>query len=130
MLSKKGSKLTGAKITFGDDAFKDVFDEIIVNDLGLYKTFELGFELQPSQSANLLFEYDLPTELSINKETSKYSLYWQKQPGTDEDKIKFKMNSPFGVSIISAKPKMEIGDNTADFEGILNYDMLIELGLR
>jgi len=70
-----GAKITGAKAVRNELDVKNIFSDVLVQtDLG--KTvFATSFVLQPQESLRLEFSYDLPAELSLNKEAKDYALY-------------------------------------------------------
>jgi hypothetical protein len=126
-----GSKLTGAKIVRSNQESQDIFAQVLTSaDLG--KTvFHTSFVLQPQELIRLEISYDLPENLSLNKEAKNYTLYWQKQAGTKDDTFRFNFKGPFGTEITSYKPA-ELGKekNLAILEGFLNLDQQIELSLK
>ncbi len=130
VLSQRGSKLTGAKLIIDGGNPVDVFDSVVVSKSGRYNTFEFAFILDPQKTAVLNFEYDLSPDLSITKESSDYSLVWQKQPGTANDKVKFTFNSPFGTAITGTTPAMTVGANTAELSRELTTDLKLQVQLR
>ena len=130
VLSQRGSKLTGAKLIIDNGTPVDIFDSVVVSKSGRYNTFEFAFILDPKKTAVLKFEYDLSPDLSVTKESTDYSLVWQKQPGTANDNIKFALNSPFGTAIIGTTPSMTVGANTAEYSGQLTTDLKIDVRMR
>jgi len=102
VLTKEGSKITGAKIIYNGGVEVDIFNDVIVSKVGNKNSFETSFKVDPMNSARVVFSYDLPVGLSITKDSGKYSLLWQKQPGTSKDEYFFIFNPPFG-SIVEAK---------------------------
>ncbi len=122
VLAQTGAKLTNAQIVFSDGTTQDVFGNVITSKVKDYTAFELGFVLQPDQTATLLLGYDLAQNLALTPETNTYDLYWQKQPGTQDDNINFKFSAPFGVDIINTNPPMTVGGTTAEYTGVLNSD--------
>lgn len=130
VLTQDGTKLTGAKIIFSDGSEEDLFEKVILNNVGPYTSFEIVFELQPQQQSQLIFMYDLPETLVLTKESTNYTLYWQKQPGTKDDKAAFKFNAPFGFEIVRAKPNMTLGANSVEMSGVLNTDLVIDVLFR
>lgn len=130
VLTQRGSKLTGAKLTLEDGTIVDVFDSVIVAKSGRYNSFEFAFILDPQKTAKVTFEYDLSPELSITKDSKDYKLVWQKQPGTQDDAINFQFNAPFGTFIENTIPEMLIGSSTANYTGLLNTDQVFDLTLK
>lgn len=128
VLTQFGSKLTGASILFSDGTSQDIFDLVTTSTKYNKTQFDVGFVLEPNTQATLILNYDLPNTLAISKETQEYSLYWQKQPGTNDDNVSFKFNAPFGVNISKTTPQMETGSNSLKYTGVLNKDMSFSVG--
>jgi len=130
VLTQKGARLTGAKFIDADGVESDIFDQIIVSNVGNYNSFETNFTLDPSTSVRLILNYDLPQELSFSKEEQKYSLYWQKQPGTHADSFFFIFNPPFGAEVESMSSSFEKVDSSLKSSGIFDTDKSFFLLLR
>ncbi|MFA6981521.1 MAG: NAD-dependent epimerase/dehydratase family protein [Patescibacteria group bacterium] len=111
----KGSKLTGA--TLGD---KNIFKEVLVTE-GAHTVFESSFKVNPKENLTLILRYDLPTELSLEKDVRSYSLYWQKQAGAKNDPAVFEFVPPMGLEVIGG---------TSKYETILNKDWVVDLALK
>lgn len=111
VLTQSGSKLTGAKIKLDGKEAVDLFKEIVIAKVGNYNSFETSFVLNPKEVAEVTFYYDLPQNLSLSAENQKYNLYWQKQPGTEGDKINFGFTAPTGLKAA-----------ISPFENVLNTD--------
>lgn len=119
VLTQTGSKITGAKIKYLNKEEQDIFKDIIISKVGGYNSFEYGFTLNPKESVDLYISYDLPATLTLSKDKLGYELYWQKQPGTENDKFNFVFTPPFGLK---AAP--------SSFEGMLNLDQEISVSLE
>lgn len=130
VLTTSGTKLTGAKVEFSDGRVQDVFEEVVKEDSILHTSYGLGFVLQPKQTAQIKITYDLPEHLILTRDNLDYKLYWQKQPGTRSDNIMFKFNAPFGTKIIKAAPQLQLGEGSAELNGVLNKDLKIDLDLE
>jgi len=95
IITQNGVKLTGAKISV-DGKEDNIFSKIKSSIEGNYQTFEGDIGIEPQKTATMTIEYDLPANLSIIKnKNTKYSLYWQKQSGENND-IEFSFNPPYG----------------------------------
>ena len=95
ILTQNGAKLTGAK-TIVDGKEENIFANIKTSSEGVYQTFEGNIIVEPQKTLSLIVEYDLPINLSIVKnKNTKYSLYWQKQSGENND-LEFSFNPPYG----------------------------------
>jgi nucleoside-diphosphate-sugar epimerase len=122
VLSQNGSKLTGAKIIREGVAEEDIFKTVVISKEGNFNSFELGFTLDPSKSVRVVLSYDLPQNLSITKEAVDYSLYWQKQPGTEGDPYSFVLYPPFGMLVKSFSDNLKLESNSVRSEGIIQTD--------
>ncbi|HDQ88694.1 MAG TPA: hypothetical protein ENN92_00920 [candidate division WWE3 bacterium] len=126
-----GAKLTGARLAKNGFELQDIFGEVSTS-VELGKTvLSTSFVLQPQESLRLELSYDLPAELSLEKEVKDYALYWQKQAGTKGDLFRFNFRGPFGTEITTYKPA-ELGKekNLAVLEGVLDWDWDIGLSLK
>lgn len=130
ILTQRGVKLTGAKLIDENGLEKDIFNDIVVESVGSYSSFGTSFTLNPSSSVRLVFSYDLPTELSFSKEEQKYSLYWQKQPGTHDDEFFFVFNPPFGTEVESMSSNLQKDQESLKSSGIFSSDESFFLLLR
>jgi nucleoside-diphosphate-sugar epimerase len=119
VLTQNGSKITSAKIKYVNKEEQDIFKDVIISKAGNYNSFEYGFTLNPKESVELSISYDLPTTLTLSKDKLGYNLYWQKQPGTDNDKFNFVFTPPFGLKAVPSA-----------FEGTLNQDQEISVSLE
>jgi UDP-glucuronate decarboxylase len=97
VLTQDGSVLTGALLKFEEEEEQDIFEEIVIAKVGPYNSYETYFTLEPQESVQLIFSYDLPESISITKDSTEYVLYWQKQPGTYKDTYSFDFEPPFGM---------------------------------
>jgi hypothetical protein len=118
ILTQSGSKLMGATIKYDGNPEIDIFKEIVITKIGNYNSFETSFTLNPREVLTLTFYYDLPQNLSLAPDNQKYGLYWQKQPGTEGDRINFAFNAPLGLKADVSK-----------FEQVLNTDQIISVSL-
>ena len=98
VLTQAGSSLTAATRNV-NGATTDIFEEIIIDKVAEYNSFETLLELQPQETAILTFYYDLPQSLNITAQNMDYNLYWQKQPGTKSDPVIFRFEPPFGLRV-------------------------------
>jgi len=117
ILTQEGSKLTGARILYPDRE-EDIFGNMIITKAGKYNSFETPVLIEPQKRVQLKVTYDLPIGLSINANNMNYSLFWQKQPGTQDDKFSFKFEPPFGL---------ETGQSS--FDGTLTGDKQFNIAL-
>ena len=132
VLVQKGSKITNASITYNNSNPVSILDKIVVATLDPYDSFEYFFTLNPSDNASISIEYDLPVSLSLNKSFKEYGLFWQKQPGTQEDTVSFEFAQPFGMEVTSTDTNFlnkDISTNNK-FSDILNIDKKLFINLR
>ena len=150
VLVQNGSKLTGAFLMGGQEATSlekpsdvmgatdgvNIFDKIVITKIGKYTSFEYSVVVNPQEKVSLIFNYDLPASLSAKKDGNKYSLVWQKQPGTQNDSIRFMFVSPFGTKISlpgrinQPLPAGVVTDNVYEYKSILNSDLRLNLSYR
>ncbi len=154
VLVQDGSKLTGAFLVGGQeeevnqtDETKDVsaitvddvkgasnganiFDKVVINKVGKYTSFEYQIVVNPQEKVKLLLNYDLQASLSARKDGNKYNLVWQKQPGTQNDAIRFMFAAPFGTNITSPVTTGTITGNIFEYNGLLNSDLRINLSYK
>ena len=144
VLVQEGSKLTGAFLMGGQEAASmekpsdvmgaadgvNIFDKVAITKVGKYTAFEYPFVVNPQERVNLIFSYDLPTSLSAKKDGNKYNLVWQKQPGTQNDSIRFMFAAPFGTKISQPVPNGVVTDNIYEYKSILNSDLRVVLSYR
>lgn len=130
VLVQDGSKLTGAKIIFNNGTEEDIFEKVITSKVGRYTSFESSFKLPPREFVRLVFNYDLPTRLSITKDNNFYSLLWQKQSGTNRDNFSFTFNPPFGLTLDSSSKNLEYVNNSLKSTGILSKDLEYNINLK
>jgi len=129
-LAQTGSKLTGAKVINSDGNETDIFESVIISNVSGYTSFETEFTINPQENIQIYFYYDLPEALSITKENQSYALYIQKQPGTNNDKLKFNFEAPFGMNITSVLPKTQYEGGNVSLETTLETDKTLEIGLK
>ena len=141
VLVADGSKLTGAFLMGGREAAliekpsdvmgaangANIFDKVVITKVGKYTSFEYPIVVNPQEKVSLIFSYDLPASLSATKDNNKYSLIWQKQPGTQNDAIRFMFASPFGTKINQPVPAGVVTDNVYEYKSVLNSDLRVGL---
>ncbi len=120
--TRKGSNLTATSIQFDSGDKQDIFTEVATNTINDYTVYEIGFVLQPSSKLTLSLGYDLAEDQTLLKDTSKYGLYWQKQPGTNGDPVSIEFNAPFGKSIVSSN----IGDVASSEKVLYTGDLVTD----
>jgi len=145
VLVQDGSKLTGAFLMGGQEATTvisggldvkgaasgvNIFDKVAITKVGRYTSFEYLFVVSPQEKVSLIFGYDLPAGLSAKKDGNEYNLIWQKQPGTQNDSIRFMFASPFGTKISQSTPDGTVTDNVYEFKSVLNSDLRVTLNYR
>lgn len=130
VLTQDGSKLTGAQVTYPGKPAEDIFENIIINKQGKYNSFETDVSVDPQQEVKLVLYYDLPQSLTITKEQKTYGLYWQKQPGTNDDKASFTFVPPFGLENEFMSQTLSGGKSDAKYLGDLNQDKKFEILLK
>ncbi len=116
VLTQEGTLLTGAKL--GET---DIVKSVVIDTKNGYTIYGIELEIEPQETKQLTLYYDLPLNLSITSYNKDYSLYWQKQPGTQEDKISFTFVPPFGLDVAQG-PKQ--------FQEVFTTDKAINLVLR
>jgi len=145
VLVQDGSKLTGAFLMGGQEAASlekpsdvmgaangaNIFDKVVIAKVGKYTSFEYPIVVNPQEKVSLIFNYDLSPSLSAKKDSNKYSLIWQKQPGTQNDSIRFMFAAPFGTKIslpgqVSQPiPSGVVTDNVYEYKSVLNSDLRV-----
>jgi nucleoside-diphosphate-sugar epimerase len=123
VLTQNGSKLTGAKFVYENGEESDVFEDIVVTNIGKYTSFETSFVLDPQSIIRLVLSYDLPEKLSITKDQGAYSLFWQKQAGTSGDEFNFIFNPPFGSVVESKSDSLEYFEGSFRDSGVLSKNL-------
>lgn len=116
VLVPMGSKLTNAKIidqTSGNEV--SIFNNTLRSTESFYQTFETSVTIEPQKTKVLIFEYDLPDNLTIlkNKNTS-YSLLWQKQAG-DESIFNFQFTPIYGFEGMNPTSNHSVVEKEGDF---------------
>lgn len=111
VLVQKGAKLTGAEYIGADGLPVDVMDKVSMSQLNGYDVMSYDLVVNPKETVTLVIKYDLAEKLNISKDNSTYSLYVQKQPGTDADPFNLTFNAPFGMQIVKASKALDILDN-------------------
>ena len=89
----------------------DVFKDIGVGRPNGYDVFSYDIVVNPKEAVSLVLKYDLAENLNVTKDKSSYSLYVQKQPGTDADPFNFTFVPPFGTEIVKASKELDILNN-------------------
>ncbi|HBY10263.1 hypothetical protein A2274_03465 [candidate division WWE3 bacterium RIFOXYA12_FULL_43_11] len=130
VLVQKGSKLTGAEFVDAAGNTVDVFKDVGVGQPNGYDIFSYDLVVNPKETVSLVIKYDLPESLNVTKDKSTYSLYVQKQPGTDADPFSFTFNAPFGTEIIKASKDLDILDNAITKTSGLRRDINYFIELR
>jgi hypothetical protein len=146
VLVADGSKLTSAFLIGGREEAElakadaipvlgasngtSIFDKIGISKVGNYTSFEYQIVVNPQEKVKLLFNYDLPPSLSAKKATNNYNLVWQKQPGTQNDGIRFMFASPFGTSIVESIPTGTFAENIYEYKAVLNNDLRVTLSYK
>ena len=111
VLVQKGAKLTGAEFIGAAGKTVDVFKDIGVGRPNGYDVFSYDIVVNPKEAVSLVLKYDLAENLNVTKDKSSYSLYVQKQPGTDADPFNFTFVPPFGTEIVKASKELDILNN-------------------
>ncbi len=97
-------------------------EEIIVDAVGKYNSFETLLTVTPQEAVQLVLYYDLPQELSISSENRKYQLYWQKQRGTTADPVTFRFEPPFGLRVNGQAQVLE--ENRLDTDKVFTISIV------
>ncbi|MFC1622327.1 hypothetical protein ACFL13_03045, partial [Patescibacteria group bacterium] len=130
VLTQQGVRLTGAKVIHRPDLEEDIFERIVVDNVGVYNSFEVDVIVQPSETKELVFYYDLPVELSITKEQRNYNLVWQKQAGATGDSYEFNLAPPFGMVVEKGTHNIELNEGVISSVGTLDNDVKVSLVLQ
>ena len=130
VLTPGDTKITGAKIIYADGTQVDIFEKVVITKESGLNSFETSFALEPNKIVKLLIAYDLSANSTITASNKKYQLYWQKQPGTQNDKITFSFSSPFGTKIAESSPQTQFTQNVYKYEGALNTDLQVNVMLE
>ena len=130
VLTQTGTRLTKAGIVKANGTKEDVFKSVAITKVKNYNSFETSFVLNPGETIKVIIGYDLPKSLSINPAGKSYSLYWQKQPGTQDDDYKLLFSAPFGMKIQSAKPIVKYSGTLIEYSGKLNTDNTFEFKIN
>ena len=101
---------------------EDIFAKMVISTESGHPSYETDFTLLPQEKAQLVLEYDLPQNLSITALNKNYALYWQKQPGTQDDAVSVTFSPPFGMKVVGTAPAAGFADDAVTFDGVLNAD--------
>ena len=123
VLTRSGSKLTGAKIAYDGGVEQDIFKDVVISKVGNKNSFETSFKLDPKSSVRLILSYDLSEDLSVTKNSGKYNLYWQKQSGTFGDEYHFTFNPPFGSIVEGKSDSLGIVGDSLKSNGVFERDL-------
>ena len=130
ILTQAGTRLTKASVIKADGTKEDVFKNIVITKVKNYNSFETSFVLNPGETVKVVIGYDLPKSLSVTPTGKVYSLYWQKQPGTQDDNYKLLFSAPFGMKIQSVKPVVKYSGTLVEYTGKLNTDNAFEFKIN
>ncbi len=133
VLTQTGSKLTGAKLTYskadGTSQTTDILEKMVIAKVDNYNSFETDFKLEPKDTVILKVEYDVPANLSLTADNKYYSLYWQKQPGTQDDGVSFSFTPPLGLKITQTSVSGTYTNDAFEYNNLLNTDKQMYLKL-
>jgi nucleoside-diphosphate-sugar epimerase len=107
----------------------NLITKAVIETQGAYTSYGFLVDVNPQETAKLSIKYDLGEQFKQTKQSSNYTLYWQKQPGTVEDQITFKLTAPFGKTITDALTKKPYG-NQFFTSGTLIKDTSFTLSLN
>jgi nucleoside-diphosphate-sugar epimerase len=144
VLVAEGSKLTGAYVLGGQEATAQqtpsdvmgaanglaILDKVSITKVGNYTSFEYLIVVHPQEKVTLLINYDLPASLAAKKGGAKYTLVWQKQPGTQTDALRFMFTAPFGTKLSQTVPSGVVTDNVYEYTSVLNSDLRVGIYYR
>ncbi len=130
VITRVGSRLTGATIKFGDGTEVKIFDKVTTENSEQSTVFATSFVLPPSSIAIVTLLYDLPVGLSFTRDFKEYSLYWQKQPGTQDDGYYFSFDIPFGFKPLRASKMLTLNSDRFKVAGALNEDQSVYVKLQ
>lgn len=122
ILVPKDSFLQKATVKLNDAPESDVTKLIKVDEADNKRTFENTLTINPGDKLTTTFDYTLPPSISIKKDSSIYSLYWQKQPGTDTTPIQVIFNVPFGKDVKTQNPEFTKKGKVLEYKGSLSTD--------
>ena len=88
----------------------NLITKAVIETQGPYTSYGFLVVVNPQETAKLSIKYDLGERFKQTKQSKNYTLYWQKQPGTIEDQITFKLTAPFGKTIDDARTKKPYGN--------------------
>jgi len=130
ILVQKGAKLTGAEFIDAAGNSTDVLKNIGIGTPNGHDVFSYDLVVNPKETVSLVIKYDLEEGLNVTKENSSYSLYVQKQPGTDTDPFNLTFNPPFGTEIVKASKELDILNNSITNTVGLSRDINYFIELR
>jgi hypothetical protein len=110
----RGEPDLGQALTLGEEAGKTVFAQFFVVEYG--------------RTLTTRFEYELPPIVRLRNGYQYYSLWIQKQPGTDNIPISLIVTLPPGTHLIGARPTpLLANDELVKFALTLDTDILVEV---
>ncbi len=107
----------------------NLITKAVIETQGAYTSYGFLVDVTPQETAKLSIKYDLGEQFKQTKQSSNYTLYWQKQPGTVEDQITFKLTAPFGKTVTDELTKKPYG-NQFFTSGTLIKDTSFTLNLN
>ncbi len=97
-------------------------------DEAAHSGFGQVFVLEYGQHLQTRFQYALPKVVTSSGDANRYSLYLQKQPGTDALPVRTTVTLPAQARIVSVNPAPDaVSGTTLEFELTLNVDAAVEV---
>ncbi|MFC1711053.1 NAD-dependent epimerase/dehydratase family protein [Patescibacteria group bacterium] len=123
LLTPLNSKLVSIKIGKDENSFYELSETKISN----YQEFDkqvFAFLVEvPSQEKRVIkVTYKSDFGFNLKDSQSTYALYWQKQPGTKDDLLKFKIIYPENMKPLKIMPKASNKNSQIFFDQTLNTD--------
>lgn len=126
----KDSKLTAAHVITNEAIDEDVFKKVTSGTINNYQYFAIPITVQPTEKVRIYLGYDLPGGLTITMENKNYTLTWQKQSGTEGDKVEYIFNPPFGLTMNSVSDNLVEKNGSVGFTGVLKTNMDFSVGMK
>lgn len=120
VLTKDATRLTNATYQIEGQDEVNILKDVVIKTEDGFNSFEYLIEIKPQEKAIVKVYFDLPTGTVINQNNMKYSLLWQKQPGTVADPIEFRLIPPFGLQ----------ADKISEVQTVLNTNKFFEFTLK
>jgi len=130
VITQKGTKLTGATLLDENGKEQDIFKDIVIGKVADLPSYETSFKLDPTKEVTVKIMYDLPQSETLSFANKKYSLVWQKQSGTSDDKIRFEFDAPFGLTFDTYSQALQLDSGKLVLDSTLATDKDLYVGLK